>query len=156
MCDKNEFGDFQTPEDLATRSVALVADLFGTPDLVIEPTAGLGEFLKACATRWGHKAEYQGYEINAEYVAAARKRLSEFAVQIFQRDFFSEDWKCNLARPGKGRVPATPEERTHEGGKRSVSRIKTESIAVDYAQSAVAHSQIEVRPMQSTATAGGQ
>jgi hypothetical protein len=104
MSDKKEFGDFQTPENLATRSVALVAEIFGTPDLVIEPTAGLGGFLKASAKRWGHKPEYQGYEINREYVDAARKNLSQFAVRIHHRDFFSEDWKCNLARPGKTRI----------------------------------------------------
>ncbi len=104
MSDKKEFGDFQTPESLATRCVALVAEIFGTPDLVIEPTAGLGRFLKASAKRWGHKPEYQGYEINREYVNAARKNLSQFAVQILQRDFFSEDWKCNLARRGKSRI----------------------------------------------------
>ena len=73
MSDKKEFGDFQTPESLATRSVALVAEIFGTPDLVIEPTAGLGAFLKASADRWGHNSEYHGYEINREYVDAARK-----------------------------------------------------------------------------------
>ena len=104
MCDKNEFGDFQTPESLATRCVALVAELFGTPDVVIEPTAGLGAFLKASAMRWGHKPEYQGYELNSGYVDAARKHLSQFAVEIFQRDFFTEDWKRNLARPGKKRI----------------------------------------------------
>lgn len=104
MNDKKAFGDFQTPEDLATRSVALVAGIFGTPDLVIEPTAGLGAFLKASAKRWGHKAEYQGYEISREYVDAARRNLSQFPVQIFHRDFFSEDWKCNLTRAGKIRI----------------------------------------------------
>lgn len=104
MSNKKEFGDFQTPESLATRSVALVAEIFGTPDVVIEPTAGLGVFLKASATRWGRKPEYQGYEINAEYVDAARKHLSQFGVQILHRDFFTEDWKCNLARPGKKRI----------------------------------------------------
>jgi hypothetical protein len=104
MSDKKEFGDFQTPESLATRSVALVAEIFGTPDVVIEPTAGLGAFLKASAKRWGRKPEYQAYEINSEYVDAARKNLSQFAVQILHRDFFSEDWKRNLTRPGKTRI----------------------------------------------------
>lgn len=104
MSNKKEFGDFQTPESLATRVVALVAEIFGTPDLVIEPTAGLGAFLKASAMRWGCKPEYQGYEINPEYVDAARKHLGQFAVQILHRDFFTEDWKRNLARPGKKRI----------------------------------------------------
>ncbi len=104
MSNKKEFGDFQTPESLATRCVALAAELFGTPDLVVEPTARLGAFLKASTMRWGRKPEYQGYEINPEYVDLARKQLSQFAVQILRRDFFTEDWKCNLARPGKKRI----------------------------------------------------
>jgi hypothetical protein len=104
MSEKKEFGDFQTPERLATRCVALVAQIFGTPDLVIEPTAGLGAFLKASAKRWGQKPEYRGYDISREYVDAARRNMSEFAVQILHRNFFNEDWKSNLARSGKPRV----------------------------------------------------
>lgn len=104
MSCKREFGDFQTPESLATRSVALVGEIFGTPDLVVEPTAGLGVFLKASAMRWGRKPEYQGYEINPEYVEIARRHLSQFDVQILHRDFFTEDWKRNLSRPEKTRI----------------------------------------------------
>ena len=47
MSARKEFGDFQTPDELATRVVALVSDIFGKPDVVVEPTAGLGSFLKA-------------------------------------------------------------------------------------------------------------
>ena len=104
MSEKKEFGDFQTPENLATRVVALISKIFGTPDLVIEPTAGLGAFLKASAERWGPKLEYHGYEINREYVDAARRNLSQYAIRFLQRDFFSEDWKYNLTQPGKNRV----------------------------------------------------
>lgn len=104
MNSRREFGDFQTPEGLAMRSVSLVAEMFGTPDRVVEPTAGLGAFLKASALQWGHKSEYQGYEINREYVEAARKSLSQFSARILHRDFFAEDWKQILAPPGKRRV----------------------------------------------------
>src|SRR5260221_433480 len=104
MSMKKEFGDFQPPEALAGRCVALVAQIFGTPDIVVEPTAGLGAFLKASASRWGRKAECEGYELNAEYVDAARTNLSQFDVRIFQRDFFTENWKRNLSRAGKKRV----------------------------------------------------
>ena len=47
MSIKKEFGDFQTPDGLAHKVSVLVADTFGTPDLVVEPTAGLGAFLAA-------------------------------------------------------------------------------------------------------------
>jgi len=104
MSVKKEFGDFQTPEGLAMRSVALIAEVFGTPDVVIEPTAGLGAFLKASEKRWGLYPEYRGYEINKGYVDQARSNLNQFNAQILHRDFFSEDWKDNLARFGKTRI----------------------------------------------------
>jgi len=104
MSTKKEFGDFQTPEVLAARAVALVSQLYGDPDLVIEPTAGLGAFLKASVDHWGSKARYEGYEINREYADSAAADLTRRGVEIFQRDFFTEDWRGNLGRSGKNRV----------------------------------------------------
>jgi hypothetical protein len=104
MSRKKEFGDFQTPESLAKRCVALTDKLFGTPDLVIEPTVGVGAFLKASAIKWGRSADYEGYEVNAGYVQTARANLSQFAAKIFHKDFFAENWKRNLSRSGRKRV----------------------------------------------------
>jgi hypothetical protein len=101
---KKEYGDFQTPESLATRVVALVVELFGTPEIVIEPNVGLGAFLKASAERWEENSKYIGYEINKVYVDLARKSLRQFGVQILHRDFFNEDWKCNIARSARSRI----------------------------------------------------
>ncbi|MBW1678100.1 MAG: SAM-dependent methyltransferase [Deltaproteobacteria bacterium] len=101
---KKEYGDFQTPDSLATRVVALVAELFGTPEMVVEPTVGLGAFLKASAERWEEDSEYIGYEINKVYVDLARKSLRQFGVQILQGDFFNEDWRFNIARSAKSRI----------------------------------------------------
>jgi len=104
MSPKKEYGDFQTPESLATRVVALVDELFGVPDFVIEPTVGLGAFLKASAECWGENSEYIGYEINKTYVDCARRSLKQLGIQILHRDFFNEDWKCNIARLKKSRT----------------------------------------------------
>ncbi|MGO9136232.1 MAG: SAM-dependent methyltransferase [Syntrophales bacterium] len=104
MSPKKEYGDFQTPESLATRVVSLVNELFGTPEIVIEPTVGLGAFLKASAERWGENSDYIGYEINKAYVDLARKSLRQFGVQILHRDFFNEDWRCNVAQSSKNRI----------------------------------------------------
>jgi len=101
---KKEFGDFQTPNNLADRVVSLVEELFGKPDLVIEPTAGLGAFLKASAERWGSKLQYEGYEINKDYVASAQRELKEYPVSVLHRDFFTEDWSHNLERPEAERI----------------------------------------------------
>lgn len=104
MSKKKEFGDFQTPESLATRAVALVAKLFGDPDLVIEPTAGIGGFLKASSNQWKGLASYEGYEINKEYVDAARQSLEDSGAVIHHRDFFAEDWNLNLSNSEAHRV----------------------------------------------------
>lgn len=104
MSPKKEYGDFQTPESLATRVVSLVDKLFGAPGIVIEPTVGLGAFLKASAERWGENSDYIGYEINKAYVDLARKSLMQFGVQILHRDFFKEDWRRNVALFAKNRI----------------------------------------------------
>ena len=104
MSIKKEFGDFQTPDNLAQKVTSLVADIFGTPDLVVEPTAGLGAFLAASVDQWGWDCHYEGFEINRQYVDHAFRRLEGFEVELFHRDFFSEDWKHNLNRSGAKKV----------------------------------------------------
>ncbi len=104
MSARKEFGDFQTPDELATRVVALVSDIFGKPDAVIEPTAGLGAFLKASVQRWGDKPHYEAYEINQEYVDRSSLALKGSGVEFYHRDFFTEDWKVNLRKSGHSRI----------------------------------------------------
>lgn len=101
---KKEFGDFQTPDDLASEVIALVNNIFGRPELVVEPTAGLGSFLKASVSRWGNNCQYEGYEINKKYVELASNALKTKSVQLFHRDFFSEDWQRNLNKTALSKI----------------------------------------------------
>ena len=101
---RKEFGDFQTPDELAMRVVALVSEIFGKPDVVVEPTAGLGAFLKASVQHWGDEPHYEAYEINQQYVARASLALKGSGVEFYHRDFFTEDWKANLKKSGQSRV----------------------------------------------------
>lgn len=96
MTTRKEFGDWQTPLELAQRVVALVSDIKGTPDCVVEPTCGLGTFLKAGAQQWGTRLSYHGYEINEGYVQQARETLGALGAQFHHRDFFGEDWSANI------------------------------------------------------------
>lgn len=103
MNKQKEFGDFQTPNDLAAQVVVLVAELFGLPNLVVEPTVGLGAFLSASHGKWGSACSYEGYEINHDYVRSTSRRLSDLGIRLYQQDFFSADWpqilrKENLPR----------------------------------------------------------
>lgn len=101
---KREFGDFQTPENLAARAVALIDKLFESPDFIVEPTAGIGAFLQAAWNQWNGTASYEGYEINTDYVDVARQRLKAAGVNVHQRDFFTEDWMANLSKSGRPKV----------------------------------------------------
>jgi hypothetical protein len=91
-----EFGDFQTPIELASRICRLLATNGHAPRSVLEPTCGVGGFVEASSTVWPG-AELSGVEINPEYVAEATKRLSGRAT-IQQGDFFTFDWGALLER----------------------------------------------------------
>ena len=104
MNKQKEFGDFQTPNDLAAEVVALVAKLFGSPDLVVEPTVGLGAFLRASYDKWGSACSYEGYEINHDYVHSTSRRLSDLGVRLYQQDFFSADWHRILRKENLSRI----------------------------------------------------
>ncbi len=104
MNEKKEFGDFQTPDSLAIRAIALIDKLFENPDYVVEPTSGIGGFLGAAANYWNRTASYEGYEINNHYVEASRLRLAGLDVEVHHRDFFTEDWVSNLSKSDKPRV----------------------------------------------------
>jgi hypothetical protein len=102
---KIEFGDFQTPLELAQRICALLRSLGNRPDVVVEPTCGLGAFLQAAAEAFP-KARLRGFDINASYVQSAGERLRDFGAQarsvLRQQDFFLQDWDAELHdSPGK-------------------------------------------------------
>jgi hypothetical protein len=87
MTTKKAFGDFQTPATLARRAVSVTAEVIRQPDLVVEPTAGHGAFLKASIERWGNQAIYEGYEVNESYVDAARRALKNTSARVFHKNF---------------------------------------------------------------------
>ena len=94
---KVEFGDFQTPLDLATIVCNMLQKFGVCPGTVIEPSCGEGTFLEAAARVFGKDIEYYGFDINSEYVSHANKRMlvacAEFASTISTQDFFDFDWK---------------------------------------------------------------
>ncbi len=87
-----EFGDWQTPDELANEVVAHVLPQLGaTPCTILEPTCGKGAFLVA-AHRHVKTAILAGYEINPEYVSTASSRLEKAKHTIHQANFFGVDW----------------------------------------------------------------
>lgn len=86
---KKEFGDYQTPVFFAEAVCKLLKDkLHITPEVIIEPTSGLGNFLYASLNSFqGIKRAY-GLEINAEYCEICRKRILDTRLQIINDNFF--------------------------------------------------------------------
>ena len=97
---KIEFGDFQTPVELAREVCALLVRQEIKVDLVIEPTCGVGAFLVAAAETFP-KARLLGWDINHDYVERAGKVLTDVGIKsrvtLGQQDFFSHDWEKELS-----------------------------------------------------------
>lgn len=98
---KWQYGDFQTPPDLARIVVRLVHEKIGiSPRTVLEPSCGEGAFLIAAAKEFSSAEKIIGYDINEHYVATAQSRLLKVelatSVQVVHADFFSTDWNTLL------------------------------------------------------------
>ena len=88
MNGKREFGDYQTPSAFADKVCAYLKDHRHIhPSAVVEPTCGVGHFLKSSLT-FGAK-EYYGIEINPEYCDICQASLSGQNVEIIHSDFFA-------------------------------------------------------------------
>ena len=91
-----EFGDFQTPEALATSVCCLIKSLGISPRSVVEPTCGQGSFLRAAAERFPNLHDVIAADINVDHLKRAREACTSFRqdinLQIEQGDFFAIDW----------------------------------------------------------------
>ncbi len=101
-----EYGDFQTPAELAEKICQKLAALGVNPDAVIEPTCGLGAFIESSARHFPSAQKIIGVEIKAAYLSTLRNRQNLFEngrVEIRQGDFFSFAWE-NLLNDLPGSV----------------------------------------------------
>ena len=88
MSGKREYGDYQTPVDFAERVCHYLRDYRHIkPSAVVEPTCGLGSFLKGSLLF--NAKEYYGIEINPEYCGICRNSIKDDRVNIINTDFFA-------------------------------------------------------------------
>jgi len=87
---KTEFGDWQTPADLAKRICSLVAKRI-KPRLVFEPNCGKGAFLRACIETFPDTPRFIGLEINADYVRTSQA-INHDVLEVVHSNFFDLDW----------------------------------------------------------------
>lgn len=91
-----EFGDFQTPDDLATQVLSKLQALKIAASSIVEPSCGRGAFLVAAAAAFP-QAKIVGIEINSTYLAVAQERLSHHPeLSLTHESFFSHDWAATL------------------------------------------------------------
>jgi len=86
---KREFGDYQTPPELADRCCRLVQDLGIRPVSLLEPTCGVGRFLQSALRHFPEVEWARGIEINEEYAREASERTR---AEIEVANIFTLDW----------------------------------------------------------------
>jgi hypothetical protein len=93
---KVEFGDFQTPDELASQAARLLATQEIAPATIVEPTCGRGSFLVAALKQFPHSRAAVGLEIHPDYFKVAHQRVMSLhcrqRVDMRQADFFRFDW----------------------------------------------------------------
>jgi hypothetical protein len=91
-----EFGDFQTPDALASDVCRLLSGRGISPASLLEPTCGIGNFLLAAIERFPELSTGLGIEINNDYVCRAVERIRSHAyadkVRVVRQSFFDVDW----------------------------------------------------------------
>ena len=88
MNGKREYGDYQTPLDFAEKVCLYLKDVRHiTPSTIIEPTCGIGNFLKSSLVF--NANEYYGIEINPDYCDLCKKNINNEKTKIINADFFT-------------------------------------------------------------------
>ena len=98
---KWQYGDFQTPIELAREVVEVLKRNHGImPGVVIEPTCGVGAFVRASYEGFDD-SDIHGFEINPEYVEKAKSAMKEISASeraaISETNFFNTDWNKTLS-----------------------------------------------------------
>ncbi len=90
-----EFGDYQTPIELATEILNYLKGSMEIPKTILEPTCGLGSFIKS-ARKVFPNATILGFDINKEYLNTLRSDLisekDNDNIRLNVQNFFEANW----------------------------------------------------------------
>ncbi|BAY39566.1 type II restriction enzyme NspV homolog [Nostoc sp. NIES-2111] len=101
---KLEYGDFQTPLILAEKVCKKLCELGVNPDIIIEPTCGVGNFIQAAANSFPAANKIFGLEINSSYldiIKQKQKFLQDSRIDSRCGDFFDFDWASLINESNK-------------------------------------------------------
>jgi methylase of polypeptide subunit release factors len=98
-----EFGDFQTPPDLALACTKVLRQLGIRPRSIIEPTCGRGAFVVAAADEFPEAELVIGIDINQHHLRWAAAAAERFGgrVKLRDGDLFRLDWKDIVVAAGE-------------------------------------------------------
>ena len=88
-----EFGDFQTPDALCRKVCDILVGMNITPGAIVEPTCGIGGFLRASVQAFSNCESVLGFEINPDYTKKAQ-RIEGASVEC--QDFFAKNWSATI------------------------------------------------------------
>jgi len=108
-----EYGDWQTPVDLAMLVCNRLKAIGVNPDAIVEPTCGIGAFVIAASRSFTDAKTIRGFEINADYLTDLQAKVVEEPnaqrISLHVDDFFVKDWKaCIDELPGELLVIGNP------------------------------------------------
>lgn len=85
------FGDYQTPLYFARQVCKIIKKSYPiTPDIIIEPNCGQGNFLLATQEIFP-TSELFGFDISKEYIEITKRKISKFSHNIFFNDLLKND-----------------------------------------------------------------
>lgn len=103
---KAEYGDFQTPQELAQQVCRLLKKNNLAPRSIVEPTCGVGTFFMEALNTFNEVRAGYASDIDGGYIETLKNKFSNYENSISARietgDFFSKDWGsdlCNLPEP---------------------------------------------------------
>lgn len=103
VCEERiSYGDWQTPMPLAEKVCEIHISKCGSPDIVIEPTCGLGAFVISALKKFPNLSEIHAVEINPQYVSELKINILLNAlsapsqkypdIYIYNANFFDFDF----------------------------------------------------------------
>lgn len=100
--EKAEFGDFQTPVELAADVAACVRSLGFSPNSILEPTCGKGNILQAVCEEFSEAKNALGVEVSSYYAELARSRFFVPRIgpdiRVVNENFFEADLTNHLSK----------------------------------------------------------
>ncbi|MBL7190405.1 SAM-dependent DNA methyltransferase [bacterium] len=92
-----EYGDFQTPLNLARDVCSVLYKMGYRPASIIEPTCGTGAFIRAAAEVFTDVKIILGFDVNPHHIEKAKNHILTVSHQqeiiIKESDFYSTDWR---------------------------------------------------------------